>query len=111
MDFRVRAVLKHIEENFSDVSLSLSSVSASAGISPWYMSRIFKRDVGAGFREYLLTVRLSKAEGLLTSSTLSIKEVAARVGFKYTSDLHRHVRRLTGGPPSALRSAARASRP
>jgi transcriptional regulator GlxA family with amidase domain len=106
-DFRVSVVLKHIDENLGDPSLSLRSVSTVAGISTWHMSRVFKREVGTGFREYLLTLRLSKATELLTSSTMSIKEIATRAGFRYSSDLNRNLRRSTGSAPSVVRSAAR----
>jgi AraC family transcriptional regulator len=106
--FPVALARRHIAENFSDPSISLGSVSAACGLSRSHFSRLFKHCVGVGFRDYLRGVRLQEAKRLLESSALSVKEVAASVGFVHTSDLDRHMKRSKGTTPSELRSSAQA---
>lgn len=108
IEFHISLALRYIEEKYSDSSMSLHSVSAACGLSRWHFSRLFKRCVAVGFRDYLREVRLQKATKLLESTVLSVKEVAASVGFVHTSDLDRHMKRSMGTTPSTLRSKARA---
>lgn len=110
IEFHVSLALKHIEEHFPDPSMSLGSVSAACGLSRWHFSRLFKHCAGAGFRDYLRNVRLQEARRLLESTALSVKEVAASVGFVHTGDLDRHMKRSMGTTPSILRSKAQARR-
>lgn len=110
IEFHISLALRHIEEKHSDSSMSLRSVSAACGLSRSHFSRLFKRCVGAGFRDYLRDVRLQEATKLLESSALSVKEIATLVGFQHTSDLDRHMKRSMGTTPSALRAGARARR-
>jgi len=46
------------------------------------MSRMFKKETGFGFSEYLTLVRLRHSEFLIKNKNLSITEVAHRCGFE-----------------------------
>lgn len=103
-DARVSAALNLISAQYHDPNLSLVKITRSLGISTWYFSRLFKGGTGIGFRAYLRNVRLSRAEELLGATFLSIKEVAASVGYKHVSDFDHHFKRRYGTRPSIYRA-------
>ena len=69
-----------IRENYGR-QLSLEGVAEQIHVSPKYLSRLFKDEMGIGFSEYLTQVRLEEAEKLLSSSMLNVREIAAQVGY------------------------------
>ncbi|MDR2304737.1 MAG: helix-turn-helix transcriptional regulator, partial [Treponema sp.] len=50
-------------------------------ISKYYLCHEFKKYIGLSPNEYLITVRLNKAKGLLQSSDLRISEISEITGF------------------------------
>lgn len=55
------------------------------GISPFYLSRLFRHQRGENFVEHLIAVRMKAAERLARETALSIKEIAARTGYPNTT--------------------------
>jgi transcriptional regulator GlxA family with amidase domain len=73
------------------------------GISRSRFEHLFKAQTGESFRPTLRQLRLSKAQELLVKSSLSIKEIAGRVGFSGTPSFSRAFQRCYGQPPSRWR--------
>ncbi|MBY0493039.1 MAG: helix-turn-helix domain-containing protein [Cyanobacteria bacterium] len=64
--------------------------------------------LGCSFPLILAAVRITRAEDLLLCEPfLSVKEVAARVGFRSTSAMDRAFRRGLGVAPSGIRCRSR----
>lgn len=85
----IEDTIRFIKENYAN-SISLEDAADAANVSAPYLSRIFKEKTGTGFNEYLTKVRLEESEKLLSDTNLSIKEIAAAVGYsdeKYFSKL------------------------
>ena len=102
-----RAVVQAVDfihENYA-MDLSLSDIAAAAHLSPFHLSRIFKKATGVTPHQYLLQVRVNSARSLLTAGAgnRSLAEVAAAVGFSDQSHLTRHFKRLLGVTPKQLR--------
>ncbi|HEX7288905.1 MAG TPA: AraC family transcriptional regulator [Candidatus Angelobacter sp.] len=106
-DPRLLLALHFIANNHSQASLGLKDVSKSAGLSAWYFSRLFNTSMRMGLREYLKNVRLEHACRLLKSSSLSIKEIAASVGYNHLSDFYHHFKSGHGISPLVFRRQAR----
>jgi two-component system, response regulator YesN len=106
-DERLMAGLQFIDTHYSQPTLSLSDVSKPAGLSIWHFSRLFNAHVGMGFREYLKNVRLKHACKLLATSTLTIKEIAAMVGYTHVSDFYHHFKEQYDLTPVIYRRLAR----
>jgi two-component system response regulator YesN len=68
-----------IEEDYAN-QLSLKEVACAVNVSPFYLSRVFREEIGAGFVEYLTKVRLEKALELLAQG-ISVKECCFSVGY------------------------------
>lgn len=103
----VARVLNYIQNAHSDSALTASKIALRAGISRWYLGRLLVKSTGYGLRWHLNSVRLAKAERLLMSSRLSVKEIAYNVGYSGSSELSRQMRARTGLTPSEFRHTAR----
>ena len=108
-DDAVHRVLGVIEARYREATLSLRTVSAEVQLSISHLSRLLNRDLGCSFRAHLNQLRVSHAQRLLLTSTLSIKEVAATVGYRNTSQLDRHLREVCGTTPASYRRNALSS--
>lgn len=79
MDY-ASAAREMIEKHYAS-DLTLGSTARQFGITPEYLSGIFRKSVGRNFVEYLTDVRIEHACKLLTFSGTKINEVAHMVGF------------------------------
>jgi AraC-like DNA-binding protein len=83
--------------------LRLRHVATAVQMSPWYLSRLLKRDTGIGFARQLRHARLCRGALLLESSTQSIKEIAAAAGYTWARDFSKEFAKAFGTPPSVWR--------
>lgn len=73
---------KYLYEHFTDPDLDLNLVARSIGISPAYLSRLMKQELGMSFRDFLTSLRINEAIVLMRNTGLSINEIADKVGYK-----------------------------
>ena len=99
----IARVQEYILENYSDSTLSLESVAERIGITSSYLSRLFKKETGSSFVDYVNTVRVQKAKFLLAQSELKIKDIAYQTGFHSIQNFFRIFKRMTGDPPGEYR--------
>ncbi len=98
----IKEAVYYIRKNYAQ-PISQSDVAKAGNVSVTYLSRLFKEELGVGFNEYLTQVRLEESEKLLSETALSIKEIAAAVGYpdeKYYSRLYKKIK---GIKPSEYR--------
>ena len=77
----VGEVLKYIQNNYMN-DIKLSSVAKLVSVSSEHLSRVFKKETGFGFKEYLTILRLQKAEEMLKNEPgRAVCEVAYACGF------------------------------
>lgn len=76
----VLSICEYMKEHYAE-KISLEDIAANMYLSPIYISKIFKEYTGDSPINYLILVRLKKAEVLLRNSNLSIKEIASYVGY------------------------------
>ena len=70
-------IQSHIEER-----LTLNDVAGIFGLSPNYLSVLFKKTCDIGFSEYITQMKISKAKTLLLEQDMKIYEVANELGFE-----------------------------
>jgi AraC family transcriptional regulator, arabinose operon regulatory protein len=87
------------------LKLGLRELAAAIALSPSRFSHLFKAQTGLSPAQYLKSIRLQKAKGLLEGTHLSIKEVAGCVGLD-SSRLGKTFREIYGVRPSQYRSVA-----
>ena len=76
-----KEISEYFHNHFSE-KISLEQIAKNMYLSPFYISKIFKEEVGDTPINYLIKIRLEHAKELLLShSNLSIKEIASIVGY------------------------------
>jgi AraC family transcriptional regulator len=64
---------------------SLEMLGQEVGCSPFYLSRIFSREVGLTIPQYLRNIRMERAAELLRSGRFNVTEAAIEVGYSSLS--------------------------
>ena len=60
--------------------ISLKTLAHKVFLSEEYFSRLFKKETGQTFTDYLMSIRMDRAYKLLLNSNLNINEIAEMVG-------------------------------
>jgi AraC-like DNA-binding protein len=100
---RTRQALEFLREQSRDSSLDLNRTATALRLSPFHLSRLIKSDTGTGFARHLRTLRVTDAEQLLRTTNLTVKEVAAFVGYANTNALDRNFKAVYSVTPTAYR--------
>jgi AraC-like DNA-binding protein len=103
MDPRIQIVLKIIAERKSPPGLAPDEAARLLGLSLPYLLRLFHREVGTKYGNYSRQMTLSRAYGLLTNYTRSIKEIATECGYVDLSNFYRDFKRQYGRTPREVR--------
>ena len=91
-------VRKHYREK-----IYLEDAASAFGISPTYLSRLFKKETGKCFQDYINEERIFRASNLLLYSDLSLTEIAHYVGFPNQSYMGKMFKRYRNITPRAYR--------
>lgn len=102
----VRKAILFIDLNLC-APISTKDVAEDQFISPNYLSTRFKEEVGDSISNYILQRRVNMACTLLSSTSLSIQDVAAKVGIPDASYFSKQFKRITGTPPVQYQKEAR----
>ena len=94
--------LRIINRSYTE-KITLSDISKSLHVNPTYFSSLFTREMGKTFSEYLMELRISKAEELLKNTGLSILDAATASGFDDQSYFTKVFRKHTGLTPGKYR--------
>ena len=84
--------------------LPLGELAAQASLSPFYFSRLFKRETGFSPHQYILAARINSAKFLLHSTSDSVKRVCFTAGFASESSFCTAFKKETGLTPSEYRA-------
>ena len=95
-------VMIYINEHLQD-SLSRDGLAKMHGISPSYLSRIFKEYSGVCLQNYIVQCRVQRAVSLLRRGDMRIIDAALESGFSSTSGFYRAFREVTGRSPKDIR--------
>jgi AraC-like DNA-binding protein len=99
----VECAVKYIKENYMN-EVKLSALSEKLGLSHEHLSRIFKKDTGFGFSEYLTLYRLQRAEKMLFNEPgRSVGEIAYLCGFNDSNYFSYRFKERYGIPPTKAR--------
>jgi len=101
---RLEAALHYIRENFGEL-LTLQGIARRSGFSVPSFSRVFKKATGTTFLSYLRGVRVEHAKKLLTTTPMTMEQVAQTSGFQSQHHLIRSFKKVTDTTPGAYRKA------
>lgn len=94
---------KYICKHYGE-ELDLEQLAESAHTSPRYLCRLFKEETGEGIGQYLKKYRLQKAQELLKSTNLKIKEIGRKTGYSSASYFCQSFREYFGISPEKFRN-------
>ena len=103
----IEKAVEHIQKHYM-TEIKLAEVAKLLSVSPEHLSRAFKKETGFGFNEYLVLLRLQRAEYMLRHEPgRSISEVAYACGFNDSNYFSDKFKRAYGDAPSHIRKAFR----
>lgn len=99
----VEMMIDFVHKNLSS-DLSFNRLSKLTYTSRTYLSKIFKEVKGISYQDYVTDVRISIGKDLITSTDLSLKEIAYLLGYKDYSQFYKLFVKRTQEAPGSLRT-------
>lgn len=94
----IEVAMEYIHSHL-DEDISLSDVAAVACLSEDYFGKLFKKNVGKSFTDYLLAVRMEKAISIIKTGKYSVNEISDMLGYKNSNYFIKVFRKYTGYTP------------
>jgi len=94
----IRYINSHYEEE-----LSLSLIAKNIHVNPSHLSRTFKKECGDSVTDYIMKIRIEKAQEILSFSNTLTYEVAEMVGFHDPSYFSTVFKKMTGVSPKEFK--------
>lgn len=104
IDERIVRILKYIKENYYS-HLSLKQLADKEYMSYYHLSRIFSRELGVTFTEYVKNIRLNYALEDLQKTNESITKIAINNGFPNLKVFHKIFKETYGMTPGEYRKS------
>ena len=98
----ISKIIGYINNNYFE-DITLDGLSERFFISPYYLSRRFKKMCGMSFIDYLNNVRVKEAKKLLISTKMSVTEISDAVGYRSTTHFGRIFKKITALSPLTYR--------
>jgi AraC family transcriptional regulator len=102
---KLRRCIEHIHANI-DKPLSLDQLAVVAGMSKFHFAKSFRDAMGLAPHQYLVKLRVEKARALLSDDTISLSEIAWRVGYEDIGQFASQFRKVIGVSPTQYRRQA-----
>lgn len=106
---KVKQALLFIQENYKE-PLTVSRLAKLCNFSEIHFMNCFKKNVGLPCMEYIIQLRLKVSTDLLTTSTMSVSEIALECGFNNLSNFNRKFKAFYQQTPSEYRNQNRIMR-
>lgn len=98
----LKKAVDYLQNHYMD-QITLNEVAEYTYVSTYYISRMFKRELGKNFVDFLNVIRVEKAKELLRDVRLKTYEVAERVGIPDAQYFSKLFRKYTGLTPTEYR--------
>lgn len=102
----VETVLNWLEQHFQE-HFQLGKLSAEVHLSPSYISRMFRSCTGHTITEYINKKRLEEARLLLLTTSLTVSQISAEIGYADTAYFCRSFKNKYGATPLHFRNSRR----
>jgi two-component system response regulator YesN len=98
---------KMIDHQYCNSDLSLKDVADGVQVSPTYLSKQLKKELGVSFIDYLTEVRIKKAMQFMNDPTAKVYEIAEMVGYSSQHYFSNAFKKVTGIPPLLYKKGIR----
>lgn len=86
------------------VSQIFSNEPDTFGISPNYLSQLFKKHMNVGISEYITSQKIDESRKLLKETDLKIYEISDQLGFESSFYFSKVFKKITGLSPKDFRN-------
>ncbi len=95
-------IIYYIDQNFKDSDLQLDRITQEFDISPYYLSKLFRKEMNQNFHEYLIEKRANYASHLINNmntNKMSLQDVSSASGFGDYSTFYRSFKKVYNTSP------------
>jgi two-component system response regulator YesN len=97
---------KIVEQTYAMPSLTLQEVADQVRVSPTYLSKLLKKEIGVSFIDYLTEVRINHAVLLMNDTSYKVYEIAEKVGYNSQHYFSNAFKKKTGVSPNSYRKGS-----
>ncbi len=101
-DSVIKQAIRYMNEHLFE-QLTVTMIADAVNLSSSHFSRQFKRYTGYSPYEYIVLRRLDKAKYMLTSTTLTVKEIAYHIGYNSEENFIHSFQKNVGISPTLFR--------
>lgn len=102
-------IRNYIEQHYTE-DLSLPAIGKALHISSYYLAHVFKDSTGYSPMQYVIRLRISRAQELLSTTTYPITQIAGMVGYDNSSHFNTMFTKNIGMSPGKYRKAFQQSK-
>ena len=100
-DYKNQIVINQkVHKNNYKTKLTLNEVAAALGISPNYLSHLFRKYSDCGFIDFVNQVKIKEAKKIITQRNLKVYEIANELGFDNAFYFSKVFKKIEGCSPS-----------
>lgn len=99
----VKLVLNDVEKFFA-TDLSLKLLAHKYHIHPVYLGKLFQKETGESFTEYVNKHRIEQSKLLLRTTALKVHEISRNVGYWDSGYFHKQFKKYVGVTPADYKS-------
>ncbi|MBQ8248682.1 MAG: helix-turn-helix domain-containing protein [Clostridia bacterium] len=97
--FTVYHLMRYIDNKYMSIQ-DIKSVADELSYSEYYLSHLFKEKIGISIKDYITRKKLSAAAEMLAASTMSVSDVANKIGYASAHTFRQAFKRHFGVSPS-----------
>jgi len=86
-----------------DQKITLDTISKDLAISSKYLSKLFKKELGLSFKDYLIKKRIDKAKKLLMYTNKSINDISLEIGIPNSNNFNIFFKNYVNETPQKYR--------
>lgn len=98
-------VINYIKKHYGE-KLTLDTLAQQAYISKSYLSTVFRKETGFNLPSYITKVRIEKSKQLLSTTNMTLLDIAGLCGFEDQSYFTKTFKKETGVSPKKYRDSA-----
>lgn len=98
----LRKAVEYLQEHYNE-QVTLNEVAEHTFVSTYYISRMFKKEMGKNFVDYLNEIRIEKAKEMLRDIRFKTYEVAEQVGIPDAHYFSKLFKKYVGVTPTEFR--------
>lgn len=98
----IQSVLNYIEKNYQK-GVTLEEAAEYAHLSPFYLSKLFKKELQINFVNYVTERKIQKAKDLLESTDMPVLNIALELNYQESNYFSKVFKKIVGVTPTEYR--------